>query len=1623
MNITDITSTLNARHSLKLDRDSLGDSAAALFQRLFMQESCTVSGGQVLALASDSVHFSGVIDQLFATTSVAIPAIDCELFIFEYADGNADPQRHCLIRLATDGLTLLQLLAHHDPQRAATIDTLLGAAELQVFEQLQLNGSACLFSSFAYAEEAGSQAPYPAPFISTLARDKVWRGINLRVSSQLHTELFPLEVLPLPDTYQFFATIQTGWRGRQLRLESDVSVSFQQEHFTFALQQVVLSLATDIPDPPLPEITLLGKLTAGSLHVDIEADLNLSWQRLHVGFGRVGLPSVADLETALGVDDLAGHFPLAADQLGQVAIEQCNIVLDLASPAVSSIDFAIRLEKGLAFTDRISFLPGLQARISAPLDKASRRTEALLTGVWQLGNSRLDVSMSVPDFQFSASLGIGSALDVSALTQQVLGDVPLPDIELLDLDVTGSFPQRSFDAEITVASDWSIDVGGTALLLEQLWMELSFAHSAVGRCMMSGQLRFAGHEFQITAEYDHGSGWGFSGGCRPVEQLSVTQWGQKLLAEWPGAQLDMHSVADEYTGISLKYLSLDYRSTPQDITFYAELDTALHLTGSFALELLFARFNFHAGQLTGALGAHFVLSSSNAEHPPLQFLLELDKQAQGWAFSGNSTPDVPIPIGQLLETVAEKFGDIELPAALQGMMVSDLAFSYATQSKAVAFTCSGMLPLSQHDSISVVVRLAMEQQAGDYHKAFSGHLVFRDTHLSAPLLFDLQFVADSSAGHSNSTLLATYSHPLGEPDLNLPQLVRGIAPNDQALAKLLPDSLDISIRDVLFAYVRTGQTAGGESQGYYLFSLEMGWQLGFSQLPLMGAIHALEQGIAVENFRVMLASADIAGQTLTALNPLLPTGLSPLPAGDAQATALAKGVSLSLKLRFDSNIQVLELPFAAATQAATSAANDDDGAEIVTAQADDGTKWLVLHKHFGPAHFERIGIRCQDSALWFLLDASLSLAGLTLTLEGLGVHSKLKPLHPVFSLSGLGLDYQGGPLEIGGMFLRETLPNPDDFAFDGLATLKTETLMLSALGSYAEKHGDKSLLVYAVLDYPLGGPAFFFVTGLTAGFGYNHEVRMPAVEKVGDFPLVSAARAGAAQLDAAGLQGALDALRRYLPSKTGQYFLAAGIKYTSFKLIDSFALLSVQLGGRFEVDLLGISALVLPTPLPGENVTPIAEMELAVKATFVPDEGFLGVQAQLTNHSYILSRKCRLTGGFAFFSWLSGSHAGDFVYTQGGYHPAFKVPAHYPKVPRLGFKWQVDEHLFLKGGMYYALTAGAMMAGGSLQAVWQKGSLKAVFDAGADFLLAWKPYHYDARLYVHIAGTATFWFFGTRHVTAHVGADLHVWGPEFAGTATVDLSVTSFTVSFGAARPHLQPIDWDSFKQSFLANGKENDWLSITVVAGLGDKVDGVDKSFVNIKALQLAVNSVIPIGNVQLDSRQHFSDSPPQGHTRCGIAPMGLPAHLVSSTLSLSVDGSGVQFSLQPVHKAVPVALWGESLLPDLHGKQLLEHTLAGVTLRPAKTSEGDKSHAIDRERLLNQVTALPKAFVVADAADFQLTHPSDPRATVAQQLGTNAQRDALLTAAGFDPANDVQLDPNRVAASLLWAPTTMRH
>jgi hypothetical protein len=376
-------------------------------------------------------------------------------------------------------------------------------------------------------------------------------------------------------------------------------------------------------------------------------------------------------------------------------------------------------------------------------------------------------------------------------------------------------------------------------------------------------------------------------------------------------------------------------------------------------------------------------------------------------------------------------------------------------------------------------------------------------------------------------------------------------------------------------------------------------------------------------------------------------------------------------------------------------------------------------------------------------------------------------------------------------------------SYDGEALIKVGEYAISALGSYGSlKTGGTSLFIFAALNAPLGGPAFFFVTGLALGFGYNRGLKLPAQGDVQKFPLVAAmgnsAAIGGDNPSPATVLGMLD---MWVPPVKGEYWVAAGIQFTTFEIINTNALLIIEFGKDFTIAVLGTATL--KQPLAGPTYV---YAELDIELVFAPQQGEFKASAVLSNNSYVLTPQAHLTGGFASYGWFGDNeHAGDFVFTLGGYHPAFNKPLWYPDEPRVGINWQIGSNLSMVGGAYLAITPTAMMAGASLQITFEDGPLKAWLKATADAILYYRPFYLiaDASISIGVSYRLDLLFV---HVTisVEIGADFHLWGPPIGGTVHVNWYIISFTIPFGAEPNPPTTLDWAQFKAMLPSKTTEN---------------------------------------------------------------------------------------------------------------------------------------------------------------------------------------------------------------------------
>jgi hypothetical protein len=731
----------------------------------------------------------------------------------------------------------------------------------------------------------------------------------------------------------------------------------------------------------------------------------------------------------------------------------------------------------------------------------------------------------------------------------------------------------------------------------------------------------------------------------------------------------------------------------------------------------------------------------------------------------------------------------------------------------------------------------------------------------------------------------------------------------------------------------------------YLVTLHTDLAIALSDLPVINTVLPASENLGLGDVGFSIASKSFSTDEISAFNLLVKTvpGATPFPA------KVVQGKVLMANLTVGDQITPLSVAFAGGDgKAHKRAAAAVMPAKLSAGPATTGA-WVNIQKSLGPVSIRRVGLGYHESKFWLMLDAGFLMAGLEIELAAarIGFLPVWPPQTPSFEIDGLDLDYHKDEISIVGGLIRTG--GGDTAEYDGQILLSAETYLLSAVASYTKVDGHASMFAFAELAAPIGGPPFCFVTGAAAGFGLNRDLIIPSIDHLKDFPLVRAVNGDSPFPKGASPKEAVDKMQAAIPPRYGENWVALGLRFTTFELLKSSALVTARFGSEVEIDLLGFSTLSVPADA---DTDPIAFAELAIVASFRPADGTLQINGQLTPASYVISKNCHLVGGFAIWSWFKdfgGAKAGDFVVTLGGYHPAFRVPSFYPQVPRIGANWQVSGDLLIKGGFYFALTPNCVMAGGFLDATWSSGDISAWFSVYADFLLSWKPFYYEADMGISIGASFTVdLLFTSFTITIHVGVDLSISGPEFAGTARVHLYIISFTIGFGGNDAKREAIAWDTFKTTFLPKrppprgdatprfaavsataagdeddpGKKNDAFAVcTVVASKGLIKDLTRTKLsenhpdwvINAEQFELVASSAIPIKRATLTVGSDKADVTGDWSLAFGVGPVDVKNEDFHSVFDILVQQVDLTQPTPVPSKTFKSADFGVTIAPQL--------------------------------------------------------------------------------------------------------------
>jgi hypothetical protein len=1631
--LQEVRSVIAPGRSLSLNEAALGSELWDRLQLLFNQASFVVDGIANIATGAAPLQFSGSVNGLFG----GIQPYPVTVVLFDLASGtSAGQQRQCMILFDLPAAVTLQTVFDFYRGNSQT-----GSGDvLQLFEQLNFRHRKLLFSSFDWSSASDVQkAAFPAAFAPDFQANNIRSGINCAFDATINSATG--DVLSLLNVnarnHAMNGLIALGSIYRTFVFSVGINAAPTLSRFEFDID----TLAFEFPLIALPFLAPPVVVLSGRIGIQNKAkfryNAQLDMRAKSLGLRMFGFPSFAESLELLGNGETlqaSQFFPVSTNVLGDIAIRSIDIGIQLPAGTGSMVMYhfgmAVGVQHPIAFVDGIAIEPLLQLAFSYPFDAQRREYRVALVGRWLLGQTLFYTQFSYPDFTFSAQMVVGHYLDFSALANSMLKGVHLPpSISLVDMRVEADFRQKSFTMFLDVGGDWGIDVGGHSFAFRALVLALNYAEQKVQTGSATGRFTILDYHFELSASYNQGD-WLFTGTTLPGERIVLSDLLQKFRDVF-GTEGQVQ-VPEPFRQLSIDLLYFNYldsKTAGKQFAFYVSLDHLLTISDVFSIDVFFVRIETANNRLNAQ--AHLQINIGGAV-----LFLDATGGSDGWLFQGQTEPGQNIQISHVLQ----KFGlpVADLPAALQTFSARNVAISFNTANKNFHFTFEGQV--TDPVAAQMTVQLDLKKRPdGQYDKYFSGQLKVGTG--ADERIFDVIFRDKLPVGSPTpvAQLLGLYRKPGGE-NIPLNALLNALF---RETVSDVPN-LDFKVKDAMFVLTKENGV------NKYLFTSDMDFGIdlsGLGHLPLIGRALPANESLRL-SFQPIFTPSDAARQLsaedIQSIVALIPEGGPHLP------TQIKGGFALLSTLRIGNITQQINIGVDTAQTSNQLGSSipplPGSSAPLPVALPPDpaNTQWVNLQKSFGPLNLARIGLGYQNGKIAVVLDASFSMGPLELALLGLGARYDLSTKELSFRLDGLGLEFKKGPLELSGMFLRMG----DDFA--GRASLRMGAFGLVALGAYGELRGEPSMFIYAFLNYPLGGPVFFFVEGLALGFGYNRRFIAPPIEQIHTFPLIAEATGTAqpapglsktGQEFATAIRQEFAVLEHYLPPELGSYFLAAGIKFNSFKIIDSFALLSVGFGRSLSFTLMGVSKLSIPDAGKGSGTIKVAEVELAFVVAIDPEEGFFAARANLTPNSYLFSNLCRIQGGFAFYTWFKGQYSGDFVVTLGGYHPHYAVPAHYPQpasVPRLSYMWRLSDALFIKGEAYFALTPKAMMLGGRLEARFHLDTswfaVNAWFVANADFLVYWKPFHYEGNISVEIgAEFVVHAFWGDVHIGLNVGADLELWGPDFAGIAHIKAKVcfidASFDIKLGnTARQAPPKIGWEDFKKSFLPANLPQTGASIQLLKGLLRSLaeGGSERWIVNPKTVALQITSVAAFTQqaayytgVETGTLWDASQSVALAETgtpgRIGIDPMGLAdfqskvvIRLLYKEQVVSQTTFNEKFSISPVYKQFPKALWTNQLskgaVPEVNGPQMTS-AIGGYVIAPKTPPKSSNSHIFPVKNLeFDQSTRnMPKKGLPPLA--FRAAAAGSTFAKAFADTNAGTERAKILRELGFDPIPETNL------------------
>jgi hypothetical protein len=399
----------------------------------------------------------------------------------------------------------------------------------------------------------------------------------------------------------------------------------------------------------------------------------------------------------------------------------------------------------------------------------------------------------------------------------------------------------------------------------------------------------------------------------------------------------------------------------------------------------------------------------------------------------------------------------------------------------------------------------------------------------------------------------------------------GNGPTTIELAGEFSIQLKGSELNLYFAYTNEVTSDAGLTQPIlvggkpaYVLGVSLGGLFDLSRLPVVGKIPGISE-LAIDKLGFFYTNAPVGQDQKAYFQVPQVSGPGQLAPDPAQSVVTQKG--FNLVALFGKQVGASGSPISAQgtmnipVNTGTPPGQQPPGFAVQPAQPASPIHWIDIGKTFGPLTLRQVGLNYSDGEATIGFSAGMNMAGFMLDLQGLSVTFPMPlPKHAAgstvsFDLEGLALNINKGGLQLGGAFVK-TVDADKTVSYYGEVIVQAGSFGFTAIGGYSPNANPASFFIYANIEVPLGGPPFLFITGLAGGFGINRDLKLPTVDSLSSCPLIPGNPNTPVQGSSAAdtIKSVLPVLQSLFPYDAGEYCVAAGIRFTSFEMIQAFTL-------------------------------------------------------------------------------------------------------------------------------------------------------------------------------------------------------------------------------------------------------------------------------------------------------------------------------------------------------------------------------------------------------------------------------------------------------------------------------------